>query len=57
MQDNEIRELSQGSKIIDNRTGEQLYFSSFPIDSKYVVCSDEDKKYLWLTPDRIERRN
>ena len=56
MQNNEIREMAMGTKIMDNRTGEELYFSSFPIESNYVICIDSNKKYLWLTPDRIERR-
>jgi hypothetical protein len=54
MQNNEIRELLQGTKILDNRTGETLEYMSFPEDSAYVICKDEDKKYIWITPDRVE---
>jgi frataxin-like iron-binding protein CyaY len=57
MQNNEIREMLPGSKIFDNRTGEILEYVSFPSDSQYVICKDEDKKYVWLSPDRIERSN
>ena len=54
MQINEIRQLQVETKIMDNRTGEQLNFVSFPIESAYVICRDYDERQIWLTPDRIE---
>jgi hypothetical protein len=53
VQENEIRDLQPHMKIMDNKTGEELYYLSFPIESKYVIC-DNGKNTLWLDPNRIE---
>jgi hypothetical protein len=54
MEINTIRDLQPGTKIIDNRTGEVLKYLSYPVESQYVICSDENKKSIWLPPERID---
>jgi hypothetical protein len=53
MENNQIRELHPRTKIVDNRTGESLYYLSFPIDSAYVLC-DDGQHTIFLPPNRIE---
>jgi hypothetical protein len=54
MEINTIRDLQSGTRIIDNRTGEQLKYLSYPIESQYVICSDENKTTIYLEPERID---
>lgn len=53
MIDYDIRQLKQGQRILDNMTGEELKYISFPIDSGYVLC-DDGKNTVFLPSNRIE---
>jgi hypothetical protein len=51
----ELQVLPYGTKVIDNRTGEELYFSNYT--NPYVLCTDVRGLTIWLAPDRIELKD
>ena len=50
----ELEILPYATKIIDNKTGEELTFNRY--SNPYVQCTDAKGLTIWLSPDRIERK-
>lgn len=52
-----IKQLKQGEKLMDIRTGEELQFNKFDeTEGPYVQCIGAHGCAVWLVPARIELR-
>jgi hypothetical protein len=52
MEISELELLPYATKVLDNRTGEELMFNRY--SNPYVQCTDNRGLTIWLSPDRIE---
>jgi hypothetical protein len=48
----ELQLLKYATKIIDNKTGEELTFNEYT--KPYVLCTDSRGLIIWLSYDRID---
>jgi hypothetical protein len=47
----DVKKLSPGSELYDNRTGEDVRFMGYT--DPYALC-DDGKVFVWLVPERLE---
>ena len=50
----EAEKLSYRDKLIDNMSGEELFFVK--VDDFHIQCLDGDGRTVWIRPERLSLR-